>query len=774
MRLKTKLASGFALVILIVIGLGAVSYFMFTQIGRNVTEISRHALPAVKHATGVERSALETIIEENNFLLDKTAEAQAAVRNKLEALKSNLTEMERVARNENDGSLISKSAEVGKALVEYSQLFDQGVAALSSNKIEEQRMDEKGATVEEAANSFMKAQKAQYLEAKDSLAIANNINAMVLEIRLNEKNYTIDQKKQYISSIERTVTQLQKSFGELEKLHPGDVETKQISNARNATQEYSTALKTWAGEFQRGERGAEMVELSKVMNRAGDTLSQLIDDYITVKQAAVERTAEAVFIVREIGETSLSMRLSEKAYVITHEQKHWDALNECITKLSTLYDGLRKVTTMAEDAQWIDRSAKETDTYLAAARSWVRNDNELRNNILTKMRQNGALVIRMAQEAESDAWKNSDEVGVNTRSIVATSDYVILVGLFAATVLGSVLAWLITRSITRPINRIITGLTSGADITATAADQVSKSSQQLAEGTGEQAAAIEETSSSLEEMSSMTKQNAEHAGQTNHLMAQTKEILGKAIRSMERLTASMAEISNASVETQKIVKTIDEIAFQTNLLALNAAVEAARAGEAGAGFAVVADEVRNLAIRAAEAARSTADLIEGTVRTVEEGADLVETTGKEFAQVAATASKMGELIGEVAAASKEQSLGIEQVNRAVAEMDKVVQRNAASAEDSASASGELNAQAHLLRTYVEDLVNLAGSNSASTRKDHKTGAGQLADDITYRESGRLPRCIDGKGAVDRRRLVASAKSASDLPLPQSVIPFDGE
>jgi methyl-accepting chemotaxis protein len=284
-----------------------------------------------------------------------------------------------------------------------------------------------------------------------------------------------------------------------------------------------------------------------------------------------------------------------------------------------------------------------------------------------------------------------------------------MVGISLACAVGAlILVWFVAQGIAKLINRVIDGLTESTDQVASASGQISSASQSLAEGSSEQAASIEETSSSLEEMSSMTKQNAANAGQADSLTKEANQVMKQADDSMTHLTQSMEEISRASEETSKIIKTIDEIAFQTNLLALNAAVEAARAGEAGAGFAVVADEVRNLAMRAAEAAKNTADLIEGTVQKVHEGSDLVAKTNEAFGEVSKSAAKVGELVSEIAAASNEQAEGIGQVNKAVAEMDKVVQQNAASAEESASASEEMNAQAVQMKSMVNELVALVG------------------------------------------------------------------
>lgn len=297
-----------------------------------------------------------------------------------------------------------------------------------------------------------------------------------------------------------------------------------------------------------------------------------------------------------------------------------------------------------------------------------------------------------------------------TKNIVAGA-----VGLGIVIFLGITLL----NSIVKPIGRVIAGLTNGSERIASASGQVSSASQSLAEGSSNQAASIKETSSSLEAMSSMTKQNADNAIQADSLMKDTNQVVNEANDSMTRLTRSMVEISKASEETSKIINTIDEIAFQTNLLALNAAVEAARAGEAGSGFAVVADEVRNLAMRAADAAGNTATLIEGTVKKVTDGSEMVTKTNESFALVAESSTKVGDLVGEIASVCKEQTQGIDQVNRAVTVMDEVVQQNAANTEVSARISEQMNAQAEDIKSFVEDMVVLVSGNGSSTRRNKK-------------------------------------------------------
>jgi ABC-type transporter Mla subunit MlaD len=363
---------------------------------------------------------------------------------------------------------------------------------------------------------------------------------------------------------------------------------------------------------------------------------------------------------------------------------------------------------------------------------------------------------------------NRDGVAHETsaaRTQAVFSKIVAMSGMIIGVLLALALGVLVTRSINRSLRHVIEGLSDGAQEVAAAAGQVSSAAQSLAEGSSEQAASLEETSSSIEEMSSMTSRNADNAGQANAMMEKAKEVVRTANDSMSRLTGSMGEIARASEETSRIIKTIDEIAFQTNLLALNAAVEAARAGEAGAGFAVVADEVRNLAMRAAEAAKNTSNLIEGTVQKVKDGSDLVNSTNEAFKQVTGSSTKAGDLVAEISAASTEQAQGIGQINTAVTELDKVTQQNAANAEESASAAEEMSAQAETMKGMVDELVAIVGSSGKGRKEEY--GKAQAS-----KPKVRLHHTL--ASAVQKVKSKSGSARKPAKPIPEAVIPLDDD
>jgi hypothetical protein len=349
--------------------------------------------------------------------------------------------------------------------------------------------------------------------------------------------------------------------------------------------------------------------------------------------------------------------------------------------------------------------------------------------------------------------QNSDSM---FKAIRAMRNKNIFIGLLGGLTVALVLILMVSRLVDRPIRRVISGLNETAKTARAAAGAVANISQRMASGTASQAAAIEETSSSLEEMSAMTRQNAENATQADELMHQVEAITSSAYDSMNRLMEFMQEISSASDKTQKIIKTIDEIAFQTNLLALNAAVEAARAGEAGAGFAVVADEVRNLAMRAAEAAKNTEALIDGNVKMIQTGADLAKSMSGEFSQVASSVLKASSLAKEISAASQEQAQGVQQINQAVGGVDKVVQENAAHAEEAAVTSTQMKEQAENMLDFVNRLMALVEGRL----DEAETGGGPGVDLL---QDWAVKNAQDRPGAEVRKQETANMTSARTFP-----------
>lgn len=303
---------------------------------------------------------------------------------------------------------------------------------------------------------------------------------------------------------------------------------------------------------------------------------------------------------------------------------------------------------------------------------------------------------------------------------------------------GSGLLFYTVRSTNQALLSLVSDLSNGATQVGSAATQIAASSQSLAQGSSEQAASLEETSSSSEEINSMARKNTENTRSAAELVGRLQEEFGATNRSLDETVAAMQELNGSSEKISKIIKVIDEIAFQTNILALNAAVEAARAGEAGMGFAVVADEVRNLAQRSAQAAKDTASLIEDSIARSRDGKAKVDHVAAAIRGIAQDSTKIQVLVDEVNVASQEQSRGTEQVAKAVTQMEQLTQRAAASAEESASASTELTAQASALKDVVDRLTEMVSGESHRTasRVAVPVGARLATSKITSQQESR--------------------------------------
>jgi methyl-accepting chemotaxis protein len=379
-----------------------------------------------------------------------------------------------------------------------------------------------------------------------------------------------------------------------------------------------------------------------------------------------------------------------------------------------LCDEYKKLLSDAEDERLFLTAIKSRDEFLAAADKAIE---------LVETQKQGEGVAFMRGEVDSAldrtvAGFNNDidynielaekEAALAQRK-VASSLLAIGATLALAGLLGTLMGWTISRTVTKSLSSLSDALQEGATQTAAASGQLSSASQSLASGSSQQASSVAETSAALEEMSVMIRSTAENAERAKDFANQARAAAQSGSLTMSEMNTAMQAIEASSAEVAKIVKNIDEIAFQTNILALNAAVEAARAGEAGAGFAVVADEVRSLAQRSAAAAKETAEKIEAAIANSRRGSASCGKVGESLDEIVAKVTSADALVAEIATAAKEQAQGIQQVGLTMTQMDKVTQSNAANAEESASAAEELNAQARSMQESVETLRSLVSS-----------------------------------------------------------------
>ena len=532
--------------------------------------------------------------------------------------------------------------------------------------------------------------------------LAGRVQANMVEARFDVKNYLLNNKEEFLKKFEERWAKVIEFTTEAKSSIVNPERSKKINEVAVAINDYKLGFDK---VVQLQGQGAKLFD---EMNTIGPVMEKALAEILASARDAgdFEITGLAGLAMRDL----LLGRLYGTKYHDSFEIQHAERARQELAHMQEILDAMDKKLQNSESRKRFITVAETKSRYQKTLDEMVRTFSERNKIIAETLDRIGPIIGQDIEDVKLSIISDQDKLGPLLQASNEHAVVQVLVICVVSLILGIAAAFFIARSVTEPVKHIVDGLTGSADQIASASVEVSSASQQLAEGSSEQAASIEETTSSLEEMASMTKQNASHASQADSLMKEASQVVKQANDSMTELTQAMNEITQASEETSKIIKTIDEIAFQTNLLALNAAVEAARAGEAGAGFAVVADEVRNLAMRAADAAKNTAAMIEGTVKKVNEGSVLVTRTHQAFTQVTLGTSKVGELVGEIAIASREQAQGIDQVTQAATEMDKVIQQNAANAEENASASEELSAQSEEMRSYVAGLEALVGSS----------------------------------------------------------------
>ncbi len=455
-------------------------------------------------------------------------------------------------------------------------------------------------------------------------------------------------------------------------------------------------------------------------------------------------------MVRDMADQVLALSREMRTVLLLNNEADQQTTREAIAKARAAYDETSKKLEASQASQ----RGKDLFAEIEAAKAKARaSNNQVLALALAGKNQDAAKLMLGEARGNEQAWQDKLAKSVQyynqnlqakyaeAQAAYTSAQMLMIAGTLLALILGTVMAYLITRSITRPLaavgeviqivaqgdltqrveihskdelgelGRILNETNEGlremvlqiqesAQAISTASGEISTGNQDLSRRTEEQAASLEETASSMEQITSNVNQTADNARSANQEAGKARKVAQEGGEAVTQVISAMEAINQSSAKINEIIGVVDEIAFQTNLLALNAAVEAARAGEQGRGFAVVAAEVRNLAKRSADAAKEIKVLIRESVGKSQDGTKVAAHAGETIQEVVSNVQRVTSLVGEIAGATQEQSTGLNEINKAVVQMDEVTQQNAALVEEAAAAAESLDAQAHALTEIV--------------------------------------------------------------------------
>ncbi|MFP4392201.1 MAG: methyl-accepting chemotaxis protein [Desulfohalobiaceae bacterium] len=728
-----RVGLGFSFLILITLLLGSLGIWKMKNIQKDTEILAAEHVPEMTMAAEIREAANRLMYQMQGYGFTENDEFYARAQEEFSALDSGLEKGGILAQDAVHLEKLKPQLEkIGTTKAEYSQAMQETRATTTRLGNLRDELDKNALKYMQNSAGYLEGQdkafKKDLREGQKKIELLTNIVDLGSEVRVTNFKAQAAGDMQLMEEAEDLLAGLGKYTDQLRQMTRDSEDIERIDDIETAAEKYSRSMQEYIAKVQTINdadlNAAAFAQIRKDMDAAASKYVNLCQAFLKAQQEKLgvdlQERHQKITIMNDIIDLGNDMRIKALKSQAERNTEIMEKGMANFEKIEQKFEDIRKITRLDADLKLLDTVQNAGSNYRESMGQFLSDWIKLQE--LGKERDVlGDEMIAGASTLQTSSATSTGQISKQAASTLSSTSSLMVMGVVAALVVGVLFAIFIARGLIKILGRISGQMDESADQVSAASGQVSAASQQLAEGASEQASSIEETSSSLEETSSMTKQNADNANQANTLMKEANQVVARANQSMTELTQSMQEISTASQETSKIIKTIDEIAFQTNLLALNAAVEAARAGEAGDGFAVVADEVRNLALRAAEAAKNTAELIEGTLKKVEDGSQLVSETNKAFAEVADSTQKVGDLVGEISSASAEQADGVEQINKAVMDLDKVVQQNAANAEESASASEELNAQAEQMKNSVADLVHLVGKSSQNGNGYKKSG-----------------------------------------------------
>ncbi len=455
LKITTKVLASLGLMLLILAALGVTGYVMFSSVETNVAALANHSLAAVKSGTLVERSAFEAMLDEKSYLQENKAEIYEDAKKHLSELTEGLNAIDKIADQFKDNELARQSREVRALVQQYGKLFDNGVDALKARDAALKVMVDKGVTVQGEADAYLITKKAEYLKAKDELALVNKIDGLAWQLRWTRQHLKNGKDAKWLNPMATHVQAVHTCFDRLDKLGPNSEERRQIAQAKKAAQDYLDISRKHFEGTNRNENAAVLAEIDAQTSVAGDAISRIAGDYLKAKEEEVAKVAESVFIVADIAQVAPAVRIAALKYMQNGDPAEWQKLVDGVAKLGKRYEDLRKVSLTADDRQRIDRADASSKEYLVNANAWAENNRRLEEVILPQMKKGGEAVLATAQLAESNAWKAADQASNTVLNIVGSSKAVIVITLLVGIVTVGVLGGLLSRNVAKVLRALV-------------------------------------------------------------------------------------------------------------------------------------------------------------------------------------------------------------------------------------------------------------------------------------------------------------------------------
>jgi methyl-accepting chemotaxis protein len=658
--IRTKISGGFAAALLLTAAVAATSWRSSAFVKAHVSELTRHRFAAHRALTALETAQAQGQAAANALLLlDIDGDSRRAQR---EALDAALAEFRALRAGVGELPLDAGERERWDGVQLSMDLWLEGLGAFLARAAECERLVAAG--VEGASRltgARLEAQNA-WLETRDASAILHGKLDELLDHNVQDVDAVQAEVEASLARVDRA---LALALAGAALLFSGCAWfiSRSIGRAIGGAVDAARRLAEAVGEGRLGEREDEAAiapEFRPVVRGLNATVEAFV--------RPLRRSAE---VVDRLSRGDLPPPVEERYEGELEQMKQ--GLNRCVAAVSRLAADVSALAAAALDGRLAERA--DAGAHQGEYRRIVEGLNRTLDTVVAPLDEASGALAQLAAR----------DLRVRIAS-AHPGDFAKLKVAFNATA--------------QALHDAIARASENATQVSSAATQIAGASQGIASGASQQASALEQTSSSLEMMAATTRRAAADAEQADQLVRSARAAAGDGAAAMEGMSGAMDQIRASADATSQIIRDIDEIAFQTNLLALNAAVEAARAGDAGRGFAVVAEEVRALALRSKEAARRTEGLIRESVAHADAGVRTAREVQARLVEIRGAVGKVSDIVGEIAGSAKEQATGIDQVTRAVGEMDKVTQQNAASSEQSSSAAAELSGQAIELASLV--------------------------------------------------------------------------